>query len=71
VGTSARWAPAIDTFAGRMHLEWTPAQAVTQLNHLAFFIDDLKQAWLVEPKIADCPLDDACVKEFKVLDPCL
>ena len=35
---------AADTFAGRVHLEWEPAAAVTTMGQLAFFIEYLKQS---------------------------
>lgn len=34
---------AVDTFGGRIHVEWDPAGAATPLGHLAFFIEFLKQ----------------------------
>jgi hypothetical protein len=32
---------AVDTFGGRVHVEWDPQAAVTPLGQLAFFIDFL------------------------------
>jgi hypothetical protein len=32
----------LDTFAGRVHVEWEPAAPVTALGHLPFFVDFLK-----------------------------
>jgi hypothetical protein len=48
--------PAVDTFAGKVHVQWAPEEAVTPLGQLPFFIDYLKQAGLFEPWVADCPL---------------
>jgi hypothetical protein len=49
--------PTVDTFAGKVHVEWAPDEAVTPLGQLPFFIDYLKQAGLFDPFVADCPLD--------------
>jgi Transposase DDE domain group 1 len=45
-----------DTFAGRVHVEWDSAAAVTRFGQLPFFIDYLKQAGLFDAWVADCPL---------------
>lgn len=47
---------AVDTFAGRIHVEWDPDTAVTPLGQLQFFIEFLKVSGLYESFIADCPL---------------
>lgn len=47
---------AVDTFAGRIHVEWDPAAAVTPLGQLPFFIEFLKVSGLYEAFVADCPL---------------
>lgn len=49
-------AVAVDTFAGRVHVEWDPAAAVTPLGQLPFFIEFLKVSGLFEAWVADCPL---------------
>ena len=49
-------AMAIETFGGRIHVEWDPAAAVTPLGQLPFFIDFLKVSGLFEAWVADCPL---------------
>lgn len=46
----------IDTFAGRVHVEWNPQAPVTPLGQLPFFIEFLKTAQLFEPWVQDCPL---------------
>lgn len=33
---------AVDTFGGRVHVEWDPASSVTPLGQLPFFIEFLK-----------------------------
>jgi hypothetical protein len=47
---------AVDTFAGRIHVEWDPEAAVTPLGQLPFFIEFLKVSGLYEAFVADCPL---------------
>ena len=39
---------ALDTFGGRIHVEWDPAAAVTPLGQLPFFIEFLKVSGLFE-----------------------
>ena len=46
----------LDTFGGRVHVEWDPAAAVTPLGPLPFFIEFLKVSGLFEAWVADCPL---------------
>ena len=48
---------AVDTFGGRVHVEWDPEAAVTPLGQLAFFVDFLKQGGLFDPLVSDCPLE--------------
>ena len=47
---------ALDTFGGRIHVEWDPAAAVTPLGQLPFFIEFLKVSGLFDAWVADCPL---------------
>jgi hypothetical protein len=47
---------AVDTFAGRIQVEWDPDSAVTPLGQLPFFIEFLKVSGLYEAFVADCPL---------------
>jgi hypothetical protein len=47
---------ALDTFGGRIHVEWDPAAAVTPLGQLPFFIEFLKVSGVFEAWVADCPL---------------
>jgi hypothetical protein len=46
----------VDTFQGRIHVEWDPEAAVTPLGQLSFFIEYLKTAELFEPWVNECPL---------------
>ena len=47
---------ALDTFGGRIHVEWDPAAAVTPLGQLPFFIEFLKVSGVFDAWVADCPL---------------
>ena len=47
---------ALDTFGGRIHVEWDPAAAVTPLGQLPFFIEFLKVSGLFDAWVTDCPL---------------
>jgi hypothetical protein len=47
---------ALDTFGGRIHVEWDPAAAVTPLGQLPFFIEFLRVSGLFDAWVADCPL---------------
>ena len=47
---------ALDSFGGRIHVRWSPDEAVTPPCQLPFFIDFLKQADLFDQFIATCPL---------------
>ena len=46
----------VDTFAGRIHVEWDHNAAVTPMGQLPFFIEFLKASGLYEAFLADCPL---------------
>ena len=46
----------LDTFGGRVHVEWDPSAAVTPLGQLPFFIEFLKVSGLFEGWVEDCPL---------------
>ena len=47
---------SLDTFGGRIHVEWDPVAAVTPRGQLPFFIDFLKVSGLFDAWVADCPL---------------
>lgn len=46
----------VDTYGGRIHVEWDPQAAVTPLGQLPFFIEFLKTAELFAPWVRECPL---------------
>lgn len=48
---------AVETFAGRIHVEWDPDAAVTPMGQLPFFIEFLKVSGLFNAFVSDCPLD--------------
>ena len=39
----------VDTYGGRVHVEWNPQAAVTPLGQLPFFIEFLKLGNLLHP----------------------
>ena len=47
---------SLDTFAGKVHVEWDPQGAVSPLGQLPFFIEFLKVSGLYDHFIATCPL---------------
>jgi hypothetical protein len=49
-------AVAVDTFAGRVQVEWDPDAPVTPSGQMAFFIAFLKSAGLFDNLVAACPL---------------
>ncbi len=51
-----RQAVPVDTYGGRVHVEWDPQAVVTVIGQLPFFIDFLKTANLFEPWVNECPL---------------
>jgi len=46
----------VDTFAGKVHVEWDQNAAVTPLGQLPFFIQFLKLGGRFDPWVKDCPL---------------
>ena len=47
----------IDTYAGKIHVEWDPDAAVTPLGQLPFFIEFLKVSGLFDAFVQECPLE--------------
>ena len=47
---------ALDTFGGRIHVEWNPAAAVTPLGQLPYFVEFLKVSGVFDTWVSDCPL---------------
>jgi hypothetical protein len=46
----------VDSYVGRIHVEWDGQAPLTPLGQLPFFIDYLKAAGLFDAWVADCPL---------------
>jgi len=46
----------VDTYAGKVHVEWDPNAAVTPLGQLPFFIEFLKVSGLFDDYVTSCPL---------------
>lgn len=46
----------LDTFGGKLHVEWDPQAAVTPMGQLSFFVEYLKTAELLDPWVEECPL---------------
>jgi len=59
---------AVDTFAGRIHVEWDPDAAVTPMGQLPFFIEFLKVSGLYDAFVAECPLRYTSPNAPKVSD---
>ena len=46
----------VETYAGKIHVEWDPTAAVTPIGQLAFFIEFLKLGHRFKQWVDDCPL---------------
>ena len=46
----------VETYAGKVHVEWDPTAAVTPIGQLAFFIEFLKLGHRFGQWVEDCPL---------------
>ena len=46
----------VDTYAGKLHVEWDSNAAVTPMGQLPFFIQFLKLGGRFDPWVRDCPL---------------
>ena len=46
----------VDTYAGRVHVEWDPDAPITPMGQMAFFIAFLKTSGLFDNLVAACPL---------------
>ncbi|MBS0643261.1 MAG: hypothetical protein JSS43_25630, partial [Proteobacteria bacterium] len=44
----------VDTYAGRIHVEWDPDAPVTPMGQMAFFIAFLKTSGLFDSLVAAC-----------------
>jgi hypothetical protein len=47
----------LDSWAGRVHVEWDPEAPLTPLGQASFFIEFLKASGVFDALVADCPLD--------------
>jgi len=48
---------SVDTYAGRLHVEWDSQAAITPLGQLPFFIEFLKTTKLFDELVEECPLE--------------
>ena len=46
----------VDTFVGKLHVEWDANASVTPMGQRPFFIQFLKLGGRFEPWVEDCPL---------------
>jgi hypothetical protein len=46
----------VDTFGGRLHVEWDTDSSATPIGQLAFFAEFLKDAGVFDDWVGDCPL---------------
>lgn len=58
----------VDTFDGKVHIEWDPDATVTPMGQLPFFIQFLKLGHRLEPWVDDCPLEYMSNNAPKKLD---
>ncbi len=58
----------METYAGKVHVEWDPTAAVTPIGQLAFFIEFLKLGYRFEQWVDDCPLYYASNNAPKKID---
>ena len=56
VGPIADGPVIVDTYLGRVKVDWDPEANVTALGHLAFFVEYLKSGGRLDALVADCPL---------------
>jgi hypothetical protein len=49
----------VNTYGGKIHVEWDPTAAVTPIGQLAFFIEFLKLGGRFDGWVNDCPLSYA------------
>src|SRR6266542_4491426 len=47
---------SLDTFAGKIHVKWSPEATVSSLGLMPFFIEFLKTSGLFDQWVEDCPL---------------
>src|SRR5258707_13307836 len=49
----------VDTFAGKIHVKWSPEASVSSLGLMVFFIEFLKTSGLFDRWVEDCPLHNS------------
>ena len=58
----------VETYAGKIHVEWDPTAAVTPIGQLAYFIEFLKLGHRFDRWVKDCPLSYASNNAPKKID---
>ena len=58
----------VETFAGKIHVEWDPTAAVTPIGQLPFFIEFLKLGYRFKPWVDECPLTYTSNNAPKMVD---
>src|ERR1700689_5325675 len=53
---AAETVTSLDTFAGKIHVKWSPEATVSSLGLMPFFIEFLKTSGLFDKWVNDCPL---------------
>ena len=53
---AAETVTSLDTFAGKIHVKWSPEASVSSLGLMPFFIEFLKTSGLFDKWVEDCPL---------------
>src|SRR5580693_217981 len=56
VNQAAETVTSLDTFAGKIHVKWSPEATVSGLGQMPFFIEFLKTSGLFDRWVEDCPL---------------
>src|SRR5580698_3728653 len=54
---AAETVTSVDTFAGKIHVKWSPEATVSSLGLMPFFIEFLKASGLFDKWVEDCPLN--------------
>ena len=47
---------SVDTFAGKVHIRWSPEAEVSSLGLMPFFIEYLKTSRLFDAWVNECPM---------------
>ena len=65
---AAETVTSLDTFAGKIHVKWSPEATVSSLGLMPFFIEFLKTSGLFDKWVEDCPLHYTSGNAPKVRD---